>query len=154
VDIATMAFALEGRSPFLDHVVMEFCARLPTDLKRSGHEGKRLLRRIARPLLPEAVIDRPKKGFSVPLVRWFRRDLADLVRDVLLGRACRERGWLDVDGVRALVDEHASGRHDWHEQIWLLLMLELWAETYLDGRPTPALVAPDRVPLAAEMVQS
>ena len=149
VDIATMAFALEGRSPFLDHEVMEYCARLPIDQKRRGHEGKRLLRLIGRRLLPAEIIDRPKKGFSVPLERWFRHELAGTVRDVLLGRACRERGLLNPETVTRMVDEHVAGRQDWHEQIWILLMLEWWCQMYVDRRPAPSLVAGDHAAIGA-----
>ena len=139
VDIATMAVALEGRSPLLDHEVMEFCATLPVDMKRRGTDGKRLLKRVAARLLPKTILQRPKKGFSVPLVRWFRRELADTLRDVLQGQACRQRGLLAPAGVDRLLREHLSGTRDWNEQIWLLLMLELWCQTYVDARPTPSL---------------
>lgn len=137
VDIATMAFGLEGRSPLLDHEVMELAARLPVHLKRRDGEGKRLLRRLASRLVPRAAIDRPKKGFSVPLVRWFRAELAEVVGDVLLGAAARHRGIYDGKAVERLVLEHRRGRCDWSEQIWILLMLELWAQTYLDSTPRP-----------------
>jgi asparagine synthase (glutamine-hydrolysing) len=143
VDIATMAFGLEGRSPLLDHEVMEFCAALPVDYKRQGTDGKRLLKRLARRLVPADVIDRPKKGFSVPIEHWFRHELADTVRDVLCGRRCRERGILQPATVERIVREHQTGTHDWHEQIWILLMLELWCQTYIDSRPTPGVLARD-----------
>jgi asparagine synthase (glutamine-hydrolysing) len=141
VDIATMAFGLEGRSPLLDHEVMEFCAQLPVGHKRQGVDGKRLLKRIGRSLVPAEVIDRPKKGFSVPIEHWFKTDLADTVNDVLLGQRCRERGLLQPRAVERIVKEHRSGEQDWHEQIWILLMLEMWCETYLDQRPRADLVA-------------
>ena len=139
VDITTMAFALEGRSPLLDHKVMEFAARLPLPLKRQGTDGKRLLKRIARRLVPTEVVDRPKRGFSVPLRHWFRHELADTVRDVLLGSAARSRGVLEPKGVETLLGEHMSGARDWHEEIWILLMQELWYQTFIDRRPAPTI---------------
>src|SRR5690606_36750486 len=79
VDIATMAHGLEGRSPMLDHDFMEFAASLPSNLKLRGGTTKYLLKQAARRLLPAEIIDRPKRGFGVPLEAWFRRDLVELM---------------------------------------------------------------------------
>jgi len=135
VDVATMAFGLEGRSPLLDHEVMELSARMPVGYKRRGTNGKILLKRLARKLIPSEVIDRPKRGFSVPLVRWFRAELADTLRETLLGTRARTRGLIAHRPVERMVTQHLAGTHDWHEQLWILLMLELWCQTYLDARP-------------------
>ena len=98
VDIATMAHGLEGRSPLLDHEVMEFAATLPFDLKRAGRRGKHILKQAVRGLLPPEILDRKKMGFGVPLEHWFRGDLEEMARDVLLsgsGRdaVCSTRQW-------------------------------------------------------------
>ena len=84
VDIATMAHGLEGRSPMLDHDFMEFAASLPAGLKLRGNTTKYILKRAVRQLSPAEIIDRPKKGFSVPLEKWFRQDLRELTGDLLL----------------------------------------------------------------------
>ena len=84
MDIATMAHALEARSPLLDHELMEFAASLPADLKLRGGEKKWILREALRGWLPDDILDRPKQGFSVPLGDWLRGDLRELARDVLL----------------------------------------------------------------------
>lgn len=133
VDLATMAYGLEARSPFLDHVVMEHAARLPVDLKLRGSQKKFLLKRIARGLLPDEVIDRPKMGFGVPLARWLRGPLRELVHDVLLGSRMRDRGYFRMDEVQRLVSGHDSGRLNAQYQIWNLLVLELWHQTFIDG---------------------
>src|SRR5690606_9262463 len=114
VDVATMTFGLEGRSPFLDHHVMECAARLPESLKLRGTQKKYLLKQIARRLLPASIIDRPKMGFGVPLEHWFRNELRDLTRDVLLGSSLRERGYFHQSFIERLINEHQTGVRTWH----------------------------------------
>jgi asparagine synthase (glutamine-hydrolysing) len=142
VDIATMAHGLEGRSPFLDHELMEFCASLPSDLKLRGLTTKYLLKRAVRDLLPAAVVDRPKQGFGVPIDRWFRRELKSVARDVLLDARTRQRGYFHEPVVRRLLDEHQRGVRGWHYQLWNLLVLELWHRTFVDERPAQAPLSP------------
>jgi asparagine synthase (glutamine-hydrolysing) len=135
VDIATMAHGLEGRSPLLDHEFMEFAATLPARFKRRGAEGKYLLKRAAAGLLPEEILHRRKMGFGVPLDHWFRKDLREMVSDVLLSGAGATRGLFNTPVIRRMVDEHVSGSASWHDQLWNLLMLEQWFQTFVDGRP-------------------
>lgn len=135
VDIATMAFGLEARSPFLDHVVMEKAAALPVSFKLHGLTKKYLLKKIARGLVPDEVIDRPKMGFGVPLGRWFRGPLRELAHDVLLGSSLRARGYFRPAAIERLLDEHVTGRRNWHYHLWNLLVLELWHRTFIDRRP-------------------
>jgi asparagine synthase (glutamine-hydrolysing) len=144
VDIATMAHGLEGRSPFLDHELMEWVATLPVNLKRRGSAGKYLLKQAARPLLPAEILDRRKMGFGVPLDHWFRKDLRTMASDLLLSGRSAARGLIDQQFVRQMLDEHASGRAAWHDQLWNLLMLEHWFQTFIDRRPSVA----DAVPVA------
>jgi asparagine synthase (glutamine-hydrolysing) len=136
VDIATMAHGLEARSPFLDHELMEFAATLPVDLKLRGRRLKYLLRQLARTLLPASLVDRPKQGFGVPIDSWFRHELRELAHDVLLGTACRERGYFRHEVIERLLAEHVAGTRAWHSQLWNLLMFELWHQTFVDRRPT------------------
>jgi asparagine synthase (glutamine-hydrolysing) len=138
VDIATMAYGLEGRSPLLDHRVMEYAARLPSTLKLRGRDAKYLLKQIARELVPAAVIDRPKMGFGVPLDHWFRRDLREPARDVLLGPRLRARGYFAMPFVEQMLREHETGARNWHYQLWNLLMFELWHRMFIDHRPAGA----------------
>jgi asparagine synthase (glutamine-hydrolysing) len=111
---------------------MEFAASLPVSLKLRGGAQKYLLRRLARDYLPAALIDRPKMGFGVPIDRWFRRELRDLARDVLLGSAARSRGYFRFAVVERLLAEHVAGTRSWHAQLWNLLMLELWHQRFVD----------------------
>jgi asparagine synthase (glutamine-hydrolysing) len=139
VDIATMAVALEARSPMVDHEFMEFAARLPASFKTRGRSRKVLFKKALSSLLPKEVLDRPKKGFGVPLDQWFSGTLADLVGDTLLSARALNRGYFDPANVRTLVNEHRSGRRKWQHQLWALLMLEMWHQRFIDhqgsGRP-------------------
>ena len=138
MDIATMAHSVEARSPFLDHEVMEFAASLPVGLKLRGRSSKVLLKSLLAPLLPRELLHRPKMGFGVPLDHWFRRPLRDFLRETLLYPRCLERGYLEPRAVRTLVDEHITGRRNWHYQLWDLVVLELWFRTFIDqARPQP-----------------
>ena len=136
VDIATMAHGLEGRSPLLDHPLMEFAASLPSGLKMNGAIKKYILKEAVKPLLPKEIIERPKMGFGVPLDHWFRHELKDLAYDVLLSDSLRQRGYLHEHVVRRLLDEHTRGVRSWHYQLWNLLMFESWHRMFIDARPT------------------
>ena len=110
VDIATMGHALEGRSPLLDHHVMEYAARLPARFKLRNGEQKVLLRQLARRRLPTPLVRLPKKGFGVPVDHWFRGELQGFARDVLLGPTATGRGYYQ-DAVRASDARRARRRH-------------------------------------------
>lgn len=134
MDIATMAHSLEVRSPFLDHVFMERVARLPSDLKLRRGVPKALLKEAVRPWLPDAVIDRKKMGFGVPIASWFRGRLEHLPDEVLLDPIAVARGLFRPQAVRRLVADHRSGARDNANKLWSLLQLELWFRTFVDTR--------------------
>jgi len=134
MDIASMAHSLEVRSPFLDHEVVEFAARLPVDLKLRGETSKYLLKRALASRLPADVLERRKMGFGVPIEYWLRHELRDFSRDVLLGRRATERGVFEPAAVERLLDEHAAAKPNRHTEIWALLMLELWHQAFIDRR--------------------
>jgi asparagine synthase (glutamine-hydrolysing) len=138
VDIATMAVGLEGRSPFLDHPLVEFAARLPTSLKRRRGRGKWLLRRAVADLLPPEILARRKMGFGVPVSRWFRGELRNLLHDVVLSERAQQRGMLDGAAVAGLVDQHERGAADHGHRLWALLFLELWFRRFIDTPPAAA----------------
>ena len=133
VDIATMASGLEGRSPFLDHKLMEFCSGLPGHFKVRGLQKKYILKKATQLLLPHEIINRPKMGFGVPIERWFREDLKEMAFDILLSERSLKRGYFQVKTIRRILEEHVSGIRAWHYQIWNLLMLELWYRMFIDG---------------------
>jgi asparagine synthase (glutamine-hydrolysing) len=134
VDIASMAHGLEARSPLLDHTFMEFTATLPADFKMRNGVKKHIFRKAVAHLLPAEILGRRKMGFGVPLESWFRGALRELVRDTLLGNSA-ERGYFRRDVVVRWIEEHEHGIRKWHDQLWTLLMLELWHRAYIDQRP-------------------
>ncbi len=138
VDRMSMAHGLEVRAPFLDHRVVEFVAGLPAALKLRGRTTKFVLREAMRSLLPEAVLARPKHGFTVPLRRWLRGELRELVEDLLFEPRAEQRGWFNPRTVKQLWADHSDGVRDAGHQLWLLLMLELWCRAFLDRRPVEA----------------
>lgn len=143
VDIASMANSLEVRSPFLDHELVEFAAKLPAGVKRKGGVGKYILKKALEPMLPHDVLYRKKHGFSVPVDRWFRGPLKDLVRSVLLDPATQKRGYFEQKKVEQLIDQHESGRWQHGMRLWLLLNFELWQRTYIDDfRTSPLSLEP------------
>jgi len=136
VDIATMAHGLEGRSPFLDHEFMEFCASLPSHMKLRGRVKKYIFKRAIRNLVPPEIVERAKMGFGVPLDHWFRQDLREMAYDVLLSPRALGRGYFHATVVQRLLDEHVQGIRNWHLQLWNLMMLELWHQMFIDARGT------------------
>jgi len=137
MDIATMAYSLEARSPLLDHELMEFAASLPAELKVQGREKKVVLREAAAEWLPRDLLDRPKQGFGVPLARWFREDLRELAFETLLAPAAVDRGYFRRDEVESLLRRHVEGREDLSGPLWTLLVAELWHRQFVDA-PRPA----------------
>ena len=132
MDIATMAHALEARSPFLDHQLMEFAASIPAELKLPGMRKKGLLRDAVRPWLPPEVLDLPKQGFCVPMAEWLRGDLREMAANVLLDRATLDRGYFREDAVRSLLTRHERNEADNSNLIWSLLVHELWHREFID----------------------
>jgi asparagine synthase (glutamine-hydrolysing) len=136
VDIASMAHSLECRGPFLDHRVVELALAMPLrrKLRLRGGRSKVVLKQAFADLLPPAIRSRPKMGFGVPIDRWFRGELKEELRAVLLDPAALGRGWFRPEEVSRLIDEHVDSRRDHAYKLWALLMLELWARRYLDAR--------------------
>ena len=131
VDIATMANSLELRSPLLDVNVVEWGVSLPRKYKIKGFETKHILKDVARSLVPAELIDRPKMGFGIPRAEWLRSGMKELLTDVLTDTTATQRGWFDANEVKKLIDIHMSGE-DKDNILWPILMLELWARTWLD----------------------
>jgi asparagine synthase (glutamine-hydrolysing) len=136
MDIASMAHALEVRSPLLDHELMELAAGMPGAWKLDGGETKKVFRDALRPWLPARILDRPKQGFAVPLERWFRDELRHVPRETLLDSRALGRGYFREERVRELIEQHETGTHDNANKLWALIQLELWLRTYVDAKPT------------------
>jgi asparagine synthase (glutamine-hydrolysing) len=135
-----MAWSLEGRSPLLDHELMEFAASLPADMKVRRSQKKVALRDAMRGCVPDAILDAPKRGFQPPMADWLRGELREQARDVLLDSVARSRGYFQPTEVERLLTEHVSGVQDHSQGIWTLFMFELWHRRFVDVRtiaPSP-----------------
>ncbi len=132
VDIASMANSLEARSPFLDHKLIEFAAKLPSDLKIRGAAKKYILRKAVKGLLPEENINRRKMGFGMPVGQWFRGELKTFLFDTVLSGPALKRGYFKPGAVKRIVEDHTTGRKDYALQLWAILMLELWHIKFMD----------------------
>jgi len=129
VDRMSMAHSLEVRVPFLDLRMVRFCANLPADYKlHRGRVRKHILRESLRGQIPDDVLDRPKSGFNIPLERWMRERLGDLLMDVLHSRRSEIEPWLRPAGVELLLAEHRRRRADHAHRLFAVLMFGLWFE--------------------------
>jgi asparagine synthase (glutamine-hydrolysing) len=134
VDRATMAHSLEARPPLLDHRLVEFAATVPARFRLRDDTTKYLFKQAMRGILPDAIIDRQKHGFAVPLATWLRGDLAGFARDLLMSNRCRQRGFFDPGYLQRLIDLNNRGRN-LDLQLWTVMSFELWCQRFLD--PTP-----------------
>jgi asparagine synthase (glutamine-hydrolysing) len=147
VDRASMRHGLEVRSPLLDRRVIEFALRLPSRMKARDGITKRPLRALVRSRLPDAIVERTKRGFSIPVERWYEQGLRALTREVVLDGRARARGWLDPVAIERLLApaERPGGRAA--AQAFTLLSLELWAQARLDRPRAAALELEDECPV-------
>jgi asparagine synthase (glutamine-hydrolysing) len=132
VDRMSMAHSIETRVPLLDHKLVEFAATIPPEMNLKGGVTKYILKQAMRGILPDAIIDRPKRGFAVPLQYWFRGQLGPYVRDLLLGESGRRRGLFNLKYVESMVDRNDKGEN-LDLQLWALISFEVWARTFIDG---------------------
>ena len=131
VDMATMANSLELRSPMLDVNVVEWGVSLPRKYKIKGLETKHILKDVARSLVPAELLDRPKMGFGIPRAQWLRTGMKEMVMDTLTDSTATQRGWFNQVEVKKVIDIHMAGE-DKDNLLWPMLILELWARTWLD----------------------
>jgi len=127
VDKATMAHGLEVRVPFLDNELAAFAMGLPSNLKVRHGQKKWILRRAMRGLLPDSILDSPKRGFNVPYQAWLRGPLRSYLESVMLDGRALDRGFFDRGALKRSLDDHVQGRRDNGFLLWKLLNLQLWA---------------------------
>jgi asparagine synthase (glutamine-hydrolysing) len=130
VDRASMAVSLEVRAPFLDPRVAQFAASLPLEYKLKGNKGKYILKKAVEPLLPKAILQRPKKGFGIPIAEWLRGRLNPLMHDLLAPDRLKNQGLFDEKYVNKLIREHETNAASHHKQLWTLLVFQLWFDNF------------------------
>jgi asparagine synthase (glutamine-hydrolysing) len=126
VDRTSMMNSLEVRVPLLDHKFAELTFRIPSDLKLKGEEQKYIFKKAIRHSMPKCIINRSKKGFSIPLSMWFREDLNEYVHDTLLSPDTMISTYLEKKYVKKLIEGYFSGRNTRDGHLWTLLCLEEW----------------------------
>lgn len=131
VDRATMSVALEGREPFLDHKIMEFAAKMPMDLKYRDGTSKYALKKILYNYLPKDLIEKPKRGFSVPVFEWFKTDLKTVYQDVLSEDRIKADALFDYREVNDLLSAYFNDEGVNHNKLWNLFVFQQWKEKYL-----------------------
>src|ERR1700733_2504260 len=132
VDRMSKAHSVDTRVPLLDHKLVEFAATIPPEMNLRNGTTKHILKSAMRGILPDRIINRPKRGFAVPLDYWFRGKLGPYVRELVLGESSRRRGFFNTRYIERLLERHEKGRN-LELQLWTLISFELWARTFLDS---------------------
>jgi asparagine synthase (glutamine-hydrolysing) len=125
-DRMSMAHSLELRVPFCDHRLLAEALRITSAMRLSGWRLKGFMRRMLKGILPERILHAPKQGFMVPMARWLREDLREMAHDLLADDVIKDRGYVKPAYVRWLLQEHESGRRNMSDQLYALMVLELW----------------------------
>lgn len=128
LDRAAMVNSLETRVPLLDHRVIELAWSFPLKMKIRDGQGKWILRQVLNKYVPQELIDRPKKGFSVPLAAWLRGPLREWAEALLSERLLRDQGYFNVQIVRDTFNQHLCGHRDNSLRLWSVLMFQAWLE--------------------------
>jgi asparagine synthase (glutamine-hydrolysing) len=131
VDRASMACSLEVRVPLLNQLVLDHVASLPAHLKLRGMTTKYIMKEAVKDLLPPEIISRKKKGFGMPVARWFSNELRPLLEDMLEPSKLRQDGIFDVHQVRGLMDDHFAQKRDNRKPLWTLLVFQQWYDRYV-----------------------
>ncbi len=132
VDIASMASALEGRSPLLDHEFLELTAKIPASLKIKNNQNKYIFKKALKDFLPSQVLFKRKQGFSIPIDKWIREDLNKFSKEIILSKKAIKRNIFKQEELKKLFKEHETKKFNHGARIWALLWLELWFKEYFD----------------------
>jgi asparagine synthase (glutamine-hydrolysing) len=130
VDRASMGVSLESRVPLLDHRVIEFAWRLPLAMKITGNTGKSPLRQLLYKYVPRTLVDRPKRGFAVPVGEWLRGQMRPWAEELISESRLRNDGYFAAEPILQKWHEHLKGRHNWQPQLWGVLMFQAWLDQH------------------------
>jgi asparagine synthase (glutamine-hydrolysing) len=126
VDRASMFTSLEVRAPFLDYRIVEFLSRLPKNYKIHGLITKYILKELMRNKLPDTIIDRPKKGFGIPLSSWLRNELKPLCNELLSEHTLSKHNLFNYPFVKQLKEEHFAIKQNHRKLLWTLMIFQMW----------------------------
>ena len=130
VDRAAMYHSLETRVPLLDHRVFEFVWNIHPRYKQSDGQSKWLMKQLLYRYVPQHLVERPKKGFSVPLGQWLRGPMKVWAADLLSQERLQQQGLFDARMVQTIWQQHQQGAGDWSGHLWGILMMQAWLDTY------------------------
>jgi len=137
VDRMSMAVSLEVRAPFLDHKLIEFVSTIPSNLRLKGRISKYILKKSMEELIPKEILRRKKKGFSVPLDLWLKKDLKTLVEKTIFSDKASIREYFNSKYIQWMWNEYQDGRRSFFTQFWCLLMFELWHKIFMEENQIP-----------------
>jgi asparagine synthase (glutamine-hydrolysing) len=129
IDRTAMSHSLEGRVPLLDHRLVDFSLRLPLSMKLNKTGGKLILRKILEKYVPSKLFEREKRGFAIPIETLIRGPLRDWAEDLFDPVKMENEGILNTNVVRSKWIEHQSGKRNWQQQLWAILMFQSWLES-------------------------
>jgi asparagine synthase (glutamine-hydrolysing) len=130
IDRASMATSLEVRSPFLDVELAQFINCLPSNMKIRGITRKYILKKSLQTKLPKQIIERTKKGFGIPLAKWFKKELKTYLLDYFSYSRIKSGSIFEPEGIQKIVNDHLNGKKDNRKKLWTLLMFETWKDNY------------------------
>lgn len=134
-DKLNMAHSVEGRVPFMDLEMLKLATAMPAALKLDNQRTKIVLRQAMEGLIPQAILDRPKVGFTPPDASWYRTHSAAFIEDLILGKRSLERGLFQPAYIRGIWEAHSSAKANNRFLIWSLMSFELWCRMFLEGSP-------------------
>jgi asparagine synthase (glutamine-hydrolysing) len=132
VDRATMSVSFEGREPLLDHRIIEYVAQLPSDYKLKDKKTKIILKNIVHKYVPKEIMDRPKMGFVVPIVGWFKNELKDIITDYISEDTLRQNNLLNTKEVIEMRDRYLSGHPENIQKLWHILLFQMWHKRWMN----------------------
>lgn len=130
-DRFSMAHSVEARVPFLDHTLVELVYRIPSGIRTRNGDPKYLLKQVTKDVLPEELLAAPKRGFILPLNVWTRKDLRHLVKEMFSPGYLKDQGIFSNHVYNRLIMPHLSGQRDLTQQVWTLLMFQLWYHVFV-----------------------
>jgi asparagine synthase (glutamine-hydrolysing) len=140
MDKTSMAHGVEMRVPFLDDAFLDFTSSLPVSYKLNGITRKHILRKAYQGIIPDSIITRPKTGFSIPIRKWIKDDLNELLADTIFSKRFIERGIFDQTEVLRLHRANQRGVEDNSIKLWQLLVFDLWMKIFIEDFHLPSLV--------------